>query len=127
MKIAVASDDKVTIRKKHFGESKYYIIYEVLNGEIYANEIRKNTNVHEGKKAHGQAVKIVDLLHDCQLFMGGSMGVKSLKYIASKNIEVIKTTMENAEDAVVAYLNSENGYFKYYNSATEKYCNCTER
>ena len=127
MKIAIGSDDKITIRKKHFGESKYYVIYELLNGKIHSNEIRENPNICTGKHAHGQASKITDLLHDCHLFMGASMGAKSLKHIASKNIEIIITTIENVEQAVVAYLNTTDNNFKYYNAETEKFCNCSER
>jgi predicted Fe-Mo cluster-binding NifX family protein len=128
VKIAIGSDDKVTIRKKHFGESRFYIIYKVLHGKIHTSEIRENPNVCGGKHAHGQAEKITDLLHDCQIFMGGSMGAKSLKHIASKHIEIIITTGENAEDAVVAYLNSsDDENFKYYNADTNEFCNCNER
>ena len=45
MKIAIATDDKKTIRRDHFGNSRYYFIYEILNGEISAEELRKNPYV----------------------------------------------------------------------------------
>ncbi len=34
MKLAVGSDDQKTIRHGHFGESKYYLVYEILNERI---------------------------------------------------------------------------------------------
>ncbi len=29
MKLAIGSDDQITIRRGHFGESKYYLVYEI--------------------------------------------------------------------------------------------------
>ena len=34
MKIAIGTDDKKTIRKGHFGESRYYLVTEILNAQI---------------------------------------------------------------------------------------------
>lgn len=127
MKIAIGTDDNKTIRKRHFGESQYYLIYELLNGKIHSEEIRDNPNICTGKHVHAQASKITDLLHDCQLFMGSSMGAKSLKYIAAKNIEIIVTSIENVEQALNYYLNSKDEYFKYYNAEKGKFCECINR
>ena len=127
MKIAIATDDKKTVRKKHFGESQYYLIYELLNGEIHSEEIRENPHVCTGEHVHGQAIKIVDLLHDCQIFMGRSMGAKSLKHIATKNIEVIVTSIETVDQALNYYLNSKDKYFKYYNAEKGTFCECLTR
>jgi hypothetical protein len=79
MKIAIGTDDGKTIRKGHFGSSRYYRIVEILNGEITGSELRGNPNV-EAENAtghHGQAEKIIDLLKDCSLYIAGSMGKKS--------------------------------------------------
>ena len=127
MKIAVATDDKKTIRRGHFGESQYYLIYEILSGEIFAEELRKNPFALGKQHEHGQAKNIMDLLHDCQLFMGKSMGAKSLPKIVEKNIDAIITTMNDIAAAVNSYLNSKDQYFKYYNAETGKFCECSER
>lgn len=127
MKIAVGTDDKKTIRRAHFGESKYYAICEILNGEIHSQEFRENPHVCTGKHEHGQAKKIMDLLHDSQLIIGRSMGAKSLKQIAEKNIEIIITKLENIEGVVNSYLTSKNEYFKYYDVDTCKFRDCTDR
>jgi len=127
MKIAVGTDDKKTIRRKHFGESQYYLVYEILSGEIFSEELRENPHALGKQHQHGQAINIMDLLHDCQLFMGKSMGAKSLTKIAEKNIEAIITTMDDIKEAVVAYLNSNDECFKYFNATTGKFCSCRER
>ena len=127
MKIAIATDDKKTIRRDHFGDSQYYFIYEILNGEIYAEELRENPYVIDRQLQHDQTKDIIDLLHDCHLFMGKSMVAESLPIIAEKNIDAIITTMDNINEAVKAYLNSKDEYFKYYNAETGKFCECSQR
>ncbi len=127
MKIAVGTDDKKTIRHGHFGESQYYLIYEILNGEIFSNQIRENPYTANKSHEHGQATKIVELLHDCQIFMGRSMGARSLRQIAEKNIEVIITTINDADEAVNFYLDSKDEYFRYYNLEKKKFCECSSR
>ena len=127
MKIAIATDDQKTIRRGHFGDSQYYFIYEILNGEICGEELRENPYVIGKQNQHGQAKDIMDLLHDCQLFMGKSMGARSLTKIAERNIDAITTTMDDIKEAVIAYLNSKDDYFKYYDATTGEFCECTER
>lgn len=127
MKIAVGTDDKKTIRKKHFGESQYYLIYEILNAEIFSTEVRENPHVCKGEHQHGQAVKLLELLHDCDIFMGRSMGAKSLAQIANKNIDAIITSIEDVHQAIESYLEAKEERFKYYNCETGKFCNCRDR
>jgi len=127
MKIAVGTDDKKTIRRGHFGESQYFLIYEILSGEICGEELRENPFALGKQHEHGQAKNIMDLLHDCQLFMGRSMGAKSLPKIVGKNVDAIITTMDDIKEAVNAYLNSKDEYFKYYNAKTGKFCECSQR
>jgi predicted Fe-Mo cluster-binding NifX family protein len=76
MKIAVGTDDGKTIRKGHFGSSRYYRIVEILNGEIASKELRRNSYVEaeNATRHHGQSRQILDLLKDCSLFIAGSMG-----------------------------------------------------
>ncbi|HDZ23578.1 MAG TPA: hypothetical protein ENH70_03450 [Desulfobacteraceae bacterium] len=56
MKIAIGTDDKKTIRKGHFGESAYFAIVEVVNGEIKSKEIRENPRAG-GEGPHGESAK----------------------------------------------------------------------
>lgn len=127
MKIAVGTDDKKTIRRGHFGDNRYYLIYEILNGEIYAEELKENPYALGKQHEHGQAKNIMDLLHDCQLFMGKSMDAKLLSKITEKNIDAIITMMDDIKETVNAYLNSKDEYFKYYNAKTGKFCECSQR
>ena len=51
----------------------------------------------------------------------------TLEVRADKNIEVIITRMDDIRKAIDAYLNSKDEYFKYYNSMTGKFCECSQR
>ena len=78
MKLAIGTDDKNSIREGHFGESQFYLIYEIRNGEIFSQELRENPFSIDKNHLHSQAKNIIDLLNDCQIFIGKSMGKKSL-------------------------------------------------
>ena len=127
MKIAISTDDKKTIRRDHFGDSRYYFIYEIMNGEICGDELRKNPYAIRKEYELDQTKNIMDLLYDCQLFMGKNMDAKFLPETAPKNIDAIITMMDDINEAVKAYLNSKDEFFKYYNAVTGKFCECSQR
>ncbi len=127
MKIAVATDDKITIRKGHFGEGRYYLIYEILNGQIFSEELRPNPDVLEEKHRHGNTERIMELLNDCQIFMAQNMGKKAIKKLAENNIEVIISSVKEAEKAVRFYLDGKDELFKYYDKEAEALLSCASR
>ena len=127
MKLALGSDNQKTIRHGHFGESKYYLVYEILNGEIYSKNWRINPFAAGKEHQQGQVKNIIELLHDCQIFMGHSMGKKSLPQIVTQNIDAIITSIEDIDEAVISYLDGKDEFFKYYNGETGKFCDCIMR
>jgi predicted Fe-Mo cluster-binding NifX family protein len=126
MKIAIGTDDKKTIRKGHFGESAYYAIVEVLNGQITSREIRENPRAG-GEVHHGESEKILDLLHDCELFMARSMGKGSMAKIAEKKVDCIITEFPDIDEALRKFLDAEDEGFQYYDFKREKLIPCSER
>ena len=127
MKIAVATDDKISIRKGHFGEGRYYLIYEILNGRIFAEELRPNPDVIEDKHQHANTEKVMELLNDCQIFMAQSMGRKAIRKLAENDIEVIISSVKEAEKAVQSYLDGQDDLFKYYDKEAEALLSCASR
>jgi len=129
MKIAVGTDDKKTFRKSHFGESKYYLVIEILNAQIVGEESRENPYLESGKakKSHGQPEEIVSLLHDCSLFMARSMGKKSLTEISSRKIDCIFTNIDDIDRAVSLYLDGKLEGFKFYDVGEKHFIPCSER
>jgi len=129
MKIAIATDDGKTIRKGHFGSSRYYQVIEILNGEINGRELRTNPHVEIENTTghHGEAGKIVALLKDCGLFIAGSMGKKCSSEISAKHIDCIITIFKTVDFAVSKYLLGENEGFKFYDADSEEFISCSER
>lgn len=126
MKIAVGTNDQKTINPKHFGESRYYIIYEILNGEITSKTIRPNPHQPEGPQ-HGKTKDIFNLLEDCQLIMGKAMGRKAMDILAAQNLDVIVSHIDEIQEAVEAYLAGEDEKFRFYDPASGKIRPCLER
>ena len=129
MKIAIGTDDGKTIRKGHFGSSRYYRIIEILNGEITGKELRGNPHVETENTTghHGQARQIIDLLKDCSLYIAGSMGKKSSSGITARHIDCIITEFKTVDLAVSKYLQGENEGFKFYDADSGKFISCLER
>ena len=129
MKIAIGTDDGKTIRKGHFGSSRYYRIIEILNGEITGRELRGNPHAETENATghHGQARQIIDLLKDCSLFIAGSMGKKSSSGITARHIDCIITKFKTVDLAVSKYMQGENEGFKFYDADSGKFISCFER
>ncbi len=129
MKIAVGTDDKRTIRKGHFGESQYYWVIELLNGEIVSKECRQNPNIENkhGPHDHGQAQKIHALLSDCSLFMAKSMGKISMVKLAERQIDCIITIYDHIDLAVAEYLTGKKDAFRYYDARKGALIPCSQR
>ena len=125
MKLAVSTDDKKTIRKGDFERARYFLIYEILNGVIFSEEIKENPYAQQKEKGNGE--KLTEFLSECQLFMGNNFDNQSLPLIAEKNIDAIISSIENIKEAVSSYLNSKDEYFKYYDAQTGRFCDCWSR
>lgn len=129
MKIAVATDDGALIRKDHFGSSRYYQIIEILNGEIVNRELRRNPHAETDDEghSHGQVGPVLELLEDCSLFIGRSMGKKSVAAIAARHIDCILTKFETVDSAIDNYLRGADQGFKFYDADVGKFISCQAR
>lgn len=129
MKIAVGTDDLQTIRSGHFGESKYYKIFEVRDGQIISNEVRENPFVENDHQEHehGQAKNIMKLLNDCDIFLARSMGLHSMPKLLQKGKKPLITKTTSIEEAVDKVINGDYDNFKCFNPETKKLEACDGR
>ncbi len=129
MKIAVGTDDKRTIRKGNFGESHYYRVIELLNGEIISQEFRQNPTVGNGEDRHdhGEPERILILLGDCSLFMAKSMGKRLMVKLAEQSIDCIITEYDHIDLAIAEYLFGREDAFKYYDLHEATLIPCSQR
>ncbi len=101
LRMAIASEDGYELYGGHFGDSNYYLIYD-LNGERFEfiEQIKNSTKDFKEKK-HGderKALKVSDLLNECEVFCGRAFG-PNIKRIVKKFVPVI-VKVDKVEDAL---------------------------
>ncbi len=119
MKIVVGTDDGKKLSREHFGMSKVFVIYTVLNGEIKHVEKMENPIVAEHK--HAEADDILKLLGDADIFIGRSMGRKSVEQLIENGITPYLTTLDDADEAVSRLINGEMDYFMEFDREQKKF------
>ncbi len=129
MKIAVGTDDRQTIRKGDFCESRYFMVFEILNAKVTASEVRDNKHPEERKavEKHGQVEGIIHLLSDCGLFLAKDFYRDAADEIYSQGIDCITTRREEIDDAVDSYLDGKLEDFSYYSPDAKAHLPCTQR
>ncbi|WP_456409352.1 NifB/NifX family molybdenum-iron cluster-binding protein [Caldithrix abyssi] len=126
MKIAVGTDDLSGIRSGHFGESRFFKIFTVENGQIMTQEIRGNPFIvsqGEGHE-HGQAKNIMQLLKDCDVFLARSMGMHSIPKLVEKGKKPMITRINSIDEAIGRLLSEQYGDFKCFNAQSMKFMPC---
>ena len=111
MKIAVVTDDQITI-SAHFGRAPYYQVFTIENGQIAGKETRSKAyhgqpgqpseqETHTHQHAHGG---MIDPISDCQVMLGRGMGNGAFNALTGAGIQPIITDIAEIETAVKAYL-----------------------
>lgn len=113
MKIAVASDDGNTLAH-HFGRSRYFLVFNVLDGQITGPEVRANGCTasaqgecgHEPHDHHAHSHDaLVTALRDCRVVLAGGMGRRAAMDLQANGIEPLAVSFSGpALEAVKAYL-----------------------
>jgi len=110
MKIGIASDDKVNIAN-HFGRTLGFVIAEVSDGKIVAEEYRKNDfsmHMQQGGHEHGSHghshSAILTALADCQMVLARGMGRRIYDDLRGADIESVITDQATVAGALEAYL-----------------------
>jgi len=129
MKVAIGTDDRKTIRKGNFGQSRHYLIIEFLNGEIVSREYRRNADAtgEHGMYHPGQVEKILEVLSDCSLFMAKRMGRTSLAKFSVHGIDCIITEIDSIDQAVEQYLYGRDEAFQFYDGRKATLIPCSQR
>lgn len=122
MKIAVVTDDKVTLCP-HFGRATHYLVFNVEGDSILEKEIRPKVGHHTrsrehthdngdhahhpGDHHHGadrRHRRMVEAIEDCQVVIVGGMGSGAIEALKAAGIKPCSIEIQNAEEAVRAYL-----------------------
>ena len=114
MKIAIPSDDQVTI-SRHFGRTKGFLISEVENGKVVKNVYKENTftghsqGLHHDKdhKHNNHSHQgIFNAIGDCDVVIAGGMGKRLYVDFEQKEIQVFVTKESNIDMALNLFINS---------------------
>jgi len=120
MKIAIVSDDGVTI-SQHFGRAAYYVIVTVEDRQILFSElVDKLGHAHFNGEAHGEThdarghgfeagaqsrhTRMLDAIAGCQVLVGRGMGAGAFASIRAANITPIVTDTLMIADAIQQYM-----------------------
>ena len=119
MKFAVATDDKETIRRAHFGESRYFCIVDVLAGRPFTQECRQNpVPDHDGPR---KSERILEALKDCRAFVGRGFGARSLARVAREHKLMLLTARERVDDAVRDVQAGNLGWFRRFDPSSGRF------
>ena len=110
MKIAVASTDGISI-SQHFGRSRCFLVFEVVDGKVAGGEVRDNTytayaksECKEGEHHHDQPhshADIIAALHDCKVVLCGGMGWRAAEDLKANGIQPVMVDLALAPDQAV--------------------------
>jgi predicted Fe-Mo cluster-binding NifX family protein len=135
MKIAVASIDGTSV-SQHFGQSRYFIVFDVADGKVVGREVRDNTftphaqgqcqgHGHEHGAEHGHHgahshAAVVGALQDCQALLCRGMGGRAATELQASGIRPLVFIDDLSPEQAVAELVA--GTLK----AASTFCRCHE-
>lgn len=119
MKIVTGTNDKKTINPNHFGESRYFCVYEMLMGKESSVDCRENP--FAGEHVPGKPQKIMELLNDCDVFIIRSIGRHAFTVLPSQNKTLYLTRLTEIEDVISKLSAGELKYFQKFNPASGKF------
>lgn len=120
MKIAIVSEDGVTI-SQHFGRAPYYFVVTVENGKIIDRERRdklghaqfqnephqeeNDTRGHGfGAASQSRHARMAAAIADCQILLARGMGAGAYESMKEAGIQPVVTDVARIDEAVQAYL-----------------------
>ncbi len=116
MKIAVVTDDEITICQ-HFGRASLYMVFTAQDGKITGKEKRLKMGhshfaaaegtQHEHSGPHGfdaasqkKHASMAETIADCQVLITGGMGRGAYESLRSYKIEPVITDIQNIDEAI---------------------------
>jgi len=81
IRIGLGSNDGRTIVKDHMGQAKDFYVFDLSEKGDY-RQVDKRSNTSPEEEKHGldeKRVSVMDILKDCQVFVGGRMSPNFVK------------------------------------------------
>ena len=119
MKIVISSDDKINIRKGHFGRGHYFMIFVRDGDQVFSLEVKENP--YYDQDDHQQVDRVLGVIRDSDVLIGKSMGRESAKKLKSLGKKLLLTQIDSAHEAATAYFNNELERFLTWDDDARKF------
>lgn len=119
MHIALGTDDKKTLRRELFGDSKYFCIADVHNGKWAILEFRENP--HADPQILDKPPLVLAFLKDCDAFLSRSLRKGAFVLFAENGKIPLVTSHESLEDALSALARKKFHRFKRFDPAANAF------
>jgi predicted Fe-Mo cluster-binding NifX family protein len=119
MKLAIATDDKDTIPSGHFGESRYFCIVDIPDHRLFTEECRPNPVPDHAMPRKSE--RILNVLQDCDAFVGRGFGARSLVRVAYAHKQILLTTRERIDEAVRDVQAGDLGRFRRFDPSSGRF------
>ena len=106
MKIAIASDDKVTI-SHHFGRASGFIVCEIKVDKVVSKGYRENIGKSSGVCGSCDHSAMVSNVKDCQFVISYGMGQKIYTDLTNSGITPIVTEEKTVDAAIQKFLDKQ--------------------
>jgi len=101
--IAIGTNDGFKLNDDHFGQSRYYDIHE-LDESDFVVKVEARQNPYFGNHKHAELNEIMQVIGDCAVWIGTSMGERSLKRLAEMDYEPVILKPMTIDEALKTYL-----------------------
>ena len=105
IKIAIPTNDGVSIFPNMVGMAKYMFIYEIENGKQF-RLIEKRSNPFAKTMQHLKTLDVYDLLHDCAIIVSAYIGKKGIQRLEDRGVKLLykKGNIQKALQGVIEEL-----------------------
>jgi predicted Fe-Mo cluster-binding NifX family protein len=90
LKIAIPTNDGITIFPGMLGMAKEIFIYDVVDGKMFIL-IKNRTNPYELTRQHLKTLDVYDLISDCSVIISGHIGKKGITRLQERRMELFLT------------------------------------
>jgi predicted Fe-Mo cluster-binding NifX family protein len=119
VKLAIATNDKRTIPKGHFGESRYFCVVDIEEPGPFTEECRDNPlPAHD---TPGKSSVILDLLGDCDVLIGRGFGRHFFSHARGAKQQAVLTPVSVIDDVVQAFSQGELKGFRRFDPERGKF------
>jgi len=88
IRIAIPTNDGITVFRGMLGRAKKMYIYEVKNG-TQVRLVEKRANPYSETMQHLKTLDVYELLHDCAIIISGIIGGKGIERLEERGVKLI--------------------------------------